>query len=550
MAQDFRKSRMAHFLAKDGDKNLGLVQAARGRPEIDIDATVLEALDCLRVAITVFDGDERLVYCNAHYGYLFRSVPHRPSLLGATYEDLIRMELAGGEIVAPQNEEEFIVRRRRQLLDGDFRPLDIQLTDGRVLELKARRTREDGWIVLWSDATQVRRLLTRLEDTIELSVDAYSYWNEDDRLILCNTAFAQLHGLASAGLATGLTFQELTKLAISNGKFAIDGSETNWLSRRMDAHDAAAGALTISTSSGQSYLVRERAARSGGVVTVLTDISDRQRAESALAEQTRALLRTQKALQKSKTVSKRRASYLADLTRRLDAVEAEADSAKATFLRTMSHELKTPLNAIIGFADLLRSSPDRFTSAQVGEYAGLIHAAGGNLLRLINQILDLTKIASGRYPLRRTSVPVASAIATALDLNDARIAAKSHLVESVVSDIAVEADENALATMIAHLVENAASYTQAGGRIRITASREDDFVRITVADNGPGVAPDDLERIVEPFEQVGRGIADHSAGTGLGLPLVRALAELHGGSLSVESTLGQGLAASVDIPSA
>lgn len=551
--QGFRKADLTSFPAKDGDKALGLVQVARGTPQADIGASVLEALDHLRVAITLFDASERLVYCNTHFNYLFRSLPPFDALIGATYESLVRLEVAGGEISGEHlaDAEHFIAERCRQLRSGDFRPFDVHLADGRVIELKTRKTGGGGRIMLWNDATTTRRLLAHLQDTVELSVDAFAFWDERDRLTLCNSAFAELHAAASPEEAEGLTFSEMIERAIQRGKFAINGSIAAWLDRRLDAHNASAGALTVTTVSGDSYLVRERATR-GGSVTVLTDVSETRRTETALVEQTQALKRTQRALEKSKSVAKRRASYLADLTRRLDAAEAEVDTAKATLLRTMSHELKTPLNAIIGFADLLRATPDRFAPEQIGEYAGLIHKAGDNLLRLINQILDLTKIAAGRYPLRRAPISVASAFANALDLYGGRAADKALTITGpdCAADLLVDADEGALTVMVAQLVENAVNYTQAGGRVALSAARDDGFVRITVADNGPGVAERDLERILEPFEQGGCGTADHSAGTGLGLPIVKALAELHGGSLAVSSLLGEGFTAAIELPAA
>jgi signal transduction histidine kinase len=284
---------------------------------------------------------------------------------------------------------------------------------------------------------------------------------------------------------------------------------------------------------------------------VFTDVTERSRIESALAEQTRALQRTRRALQKTKTEVRRRSSYLADLTRQLDAAEAEADTAKTTLLRTMSHELKTPLNAIIGFSDLLGALPNRFNAEQVSEYAGLIHTAGGNLLRLINQILDLTKISAGRFPLHKNVVPISGALYSAVDAIGARAAAKriAISIEDCGTDLFVDADETALGTMIANLAENAIAFTQAGGEVAICAKRDEDYVCITFIDNGPGVAPEDLARILAPFEQAGRSTSDHSHGAGLGLPLVKSLAELHGGSLAVANGAAGGFVATLELPS-
>ena len=531
-----------------------LAQFSLAGPAEDIAVSVLEALDCLRIAVTLFDSQERLRYCNTHFNYLFRSMPPHESLIGSTYADLIRLEIAGGEIAEPEalDCDAFIARRRQQLIEGVYRPLDIPLANGRVIELKARRTRDGGWIVLWTDVTEARNLFARLEDAIELSADAFAFWDRADRLVLCNTAFAEMHGAQTPASIVSVPFEELIHDAVRRGKFAIDGHCENWIERRLEAHRASAGALTVTTSEGPSYLVRERATRDGGSATVFTDVTERSRIEAALAEQTRALQRTRRALQKTKTEVRRRASYLADLTRQLDAAEAEADTAKTTLLRTMSHELKTPLNAIIGFSDLLGSMPDRYSAAQVSEYAGLIHTAGGNLLRLINQILDLTKISAGRFPLHRAVMPIGSALYSAVDALSGRAADKQIFlsVEDCGADLFVDADENALGIMIANLAENAVAFTHAGGEVTISAKRDDDFISIIVADNGPGVAPEDLARILAPFEQAGRGTTDHSHGAGLGLPLVKSLAELHGGSFALANGVRGGFVATLELPSA
>jgi signal transduction histidine kinase len=333
-------------------------------------------------------------------------------------------------------------------------------------------------------------------------------------------------------------------------RFVTGDDALHWIERRLDAHGAPAGALTVLTPSGDAYLVRERATRDGGRATVFTDITERHRVESALTEQSATLERTRHALIDTQAEARKQAMYLADVTRRLGAAEAEADTAKTALLRTMSHELKTPLNAILGFSDLLRLSADRFSTEQVGEYAGLIHMAGGNLLKLINQILDLTKIAAGRFPLRKRELPVGGVLWAAADAQSERAAEKSIRIEiaGCEGDLVIEADENALNNMIGQLVENAVTFTQNGGEVRVSAVRGDGVVRITIADNGPGVLPDDMARIQEPFEQVGRGTADHIHGAGLGLPLVKGLAEIHGGSLLIDSVAGEGFTATLQLP--
>jgi len=532
--------------------NLAHFPVAYPAPDQSVEPAVLEALDCLRVAVTIFDSDERLIYSNKHFNYLFRSMPRRESLVGLSYEEMIRLEVEGGEIAHDSLADlaDFISHRRSQFREGEYKPFDIHLADGRIIEIKARRTTEGGWIALWGDATQARHLLCRLEDTIELTADAFAFWDRRDRMILCNTVFAELHGHASPEEMAGMSFGDVLSEAVRRGQFSIEGETESWTEQRLEAHRSPAGALSVATASGAVFLVRERATRDGGSATVFTDATDKHRVEVALVEQTRALTAARKAFQKTKTAAKRQASYLADLTRRLSEVETEADTAKTALLRTMSHELKTPLNAIIGFSDVLRSAPDRFQPPQIEEYASLIHRAGGNLLRLINQILDLTKLAAGRYALRRQPVDARASLFAALDINVARAQERGTrvIVEDGQADIRVDADESALSHMVGQLLENAVNFTPTGSEVRLRAVRAGDAVRICVSDNGPGVAEGDLARILEPFEQVGRGTTDHANGAGLGLPLVKALIELHGGSLAIASAPGKGFAATLELP--
>jgi two-component system cell cycle sensor histidine kinase PleC len=514
-------------------------------------APVLEALDCLRVAITIFDSSETLVYANRHFGYLFRSLPR--ALLGRKYEELIRLEISGGEISDPRvlaDPDVFVAERRIQLQDSEFAPRDIALADGRFIEIKARRTPSGFAILLWSDVTAARHHYGRLEDAIALSAEAFAFFDSRDRFVLGNDEYAKLAGVPDAAQLEGQTFTEIVTRAIVSGPFAIEGKIEDWMKHRLEGHRSPAAAYTLTArSSGTAYLVRDRATRDGGRAVVFTDITDEKRVEAALVEQTRALDQTRNALAQSETEARRQATYLADLTTRLDALACEADTTKTTLLRTMSHELKTPLNAILGFSDLMGTMADRLNPDQVREYSALIHQGGTNLLKLLNQIMDLTKMAAGRYELRRTSIDVGAALWLVRENFGPRAEAKSITLNvECPKGIVIEADENAVTAMVTHLIDNAVNFTQEGGAVRVCVERADSHVRVSVSDNGPGVRAADLARILEPFEQAGRGTTDHAAGAGLGLTLVKAFAELQGGRLQIASVAGQGFTAEFELP--
>ena len=216
----------------------------------------------------------------------------------------------------------------------------------------------------------------------------------------------------------------------------------------------------------------------------------------------------------------------------------------------MGHELKTPLNAILGFSDLMMSLADTMSTAQIREYAGLIHHGGINLLKIINQIMDLTKISAGRYDLRRSGVDAGGVLWLARDAFQPRAAQRGITIDADGCPIGlmVDADESVLTSMVHSLLDNAVTFTT-GNRITLSAALNDDGIAVTVEDNGQGVVREDLLRIQEPFEHAGRSeAAQHSKGAGLGLTLVKAFAELHGGWLELESAAGLGFRATIMLP--
>jgi two-component system cell cycle sensor histidine kinase PleC len=524
-------------------------QAVKSRVE-DIDDTgaLQESLDALRSVITIFDANGRLTYANAHLNHLFPSFPPHHTLVGKTYQELIRLEIESGEI-APEalagGIKSFIAGRLSQLKPEEYSPLDVTLTGRRVVEIKARRTGDGRTILLWTDVTAARAQLTRLEEAVALSAEAFAFFDSADRLILANELYAHLCGVKNLNALIGRTFPEIAAQVAYSGRILLDETPEQWLERRLKGHRDPTGAVTIRTNSGEAYLVRDRASADGGRVMVFTDITDKFRAESALAEQ-------QHALANANAHAEQQKSYLADLASRLDAASASVASAKTTLLRTMGHELKTPLNAILGFSDLMMTLADTMNAGQIREYAGLIHHGGSNLLKIINQIMDLTKISAGRYDLRRSGVDAGGVLWLAREAFHARAAQRGIVIDADHCPIGlmVDADETVLTGMVHSLLDNAVAFTT-GNRIKLSATLSDDGIAVSVEDNGKGVVTEDLIRIQEPFEHAGRSeAAQHSKGAGLGLTLVKAFAELHGGWLELESKPGKGFRATLMLPQA
>jgi len=507
---------------------------------------LLAALDCLRIAITILDAQGRLVHANRHLNFIFPVLPPVATLVGETYEELVRRELAGGAIAKAaraNGDEAFIAARLEQLAPGASAPRDLLLSDGQILEIKARRDSHGRTVLLWSDVTQARHHLGRLEEAIGLSADAVAFYDKAERFLMGNDRYAQLAGSTLAELK-GKSITEVVTRAANCGHIIHDQTKKDWLARRLASHRAEASAHTLRATDGTVYLVRTRATPDGGRALVFTDITEKTRAEAALA-------RTEKALADQRSHAERQNTYLADLSQRLDRASAEAEGAKTTLLRAMSHELKTPLNAILGFSDLMGTLADNLSVAQVREYAGLIHQGGVNLLRLVNQIMDLTKLAAGRYELRRAPLAVAQLLHRAGEPYETRAAERGIALDIVdgPAGMKIDADETIVTAMLGHLLDNALAFTQPGGQVCLSVQQEEGRIVLAVADNGPGVPPADIERILRPFEQAGH-VTHHAEGSGLGLTLVKAFAELHGGALTIQTSPGEGFTAKISFPPA
>lgn len=242
--------------------------------------------------------------------------------------------------------------------------------------------------------------------------------------------------------------------------------------------------------------------------------------------------------------------------------EAEyANRAKSNFLAFMSHELRTPLNAVIGFGELMEAEPfGPLGSPRYKHYAGMIVEGGRHLLGVINAILDLTRIESGKFELRREALALNEEVDMAVRL--VRVQAENRQVALTCDEAALRAlpevlaDRSALRQVLLNLIGNAVKFTRPDGQVSITGRQEPrpesgldaDWLRLSVSDTGIGIAPDDLRRLGEPFFQSGPVMARRAEGSGLGLAITRQLVALHGGRLEIESVLGQGTTVSVVLP--
>ncbi len=256
------------------------------------------------------------------------------------------------------------------------------------------------------------------------------------------------------------------------------------------------------------------------------------------------------------------ATLLADAVLRQRAREAEhtarietelASRVKSEFIANMSHELRTPLNTVIGFAKLVSDYEQRRLSGdQIIEYANLIHDAATHLLAVINDILDISKIQSGKYTLdaREVRLPEILDAATAAfkrNATDLGLSLEAHYAPNVPT---VRGDPDKLLQVFNNLISNAIKFTPPGGSVQVTAKLlEDGGAAVSVRDTGVGMTDEEVKLSLTPFAQVDASHSRWREGAGLGLPIAKALVALHGGKLKVQSAKSLGTEVTVYLPS-
>ena len=229
-----------------------------------------------------------------------------------------------------------------------------------------------------------------------------------------------------------------------------------------------------------------------------------------------------------------------------------ASTAKSEFLANMSHELRTPLNAVLGFSEVIKDQMfGRDAIDRYADYASNVHASGSHLLGLINDILDLSKIEAGKWNLRESKFSLRDQAHEALRFIEPQAAQKSlRLTLDAPHEIVLQADERAVRQMLINLLANAVKFTPSQGIITIALRvQREGLAQIAVSDTGVGIAREDLGRVLETFGQGRHDVATcEERGTGLGLPIVRGLAQAHGALLRIESEVGKGTTVIIDFP--
>ncbi len=362
----------------------------------------------------------------------------------------------------------------------------------------------------------------RFREAVESLSDAFALFDPDDRLIFCNRMFHSLNPELSANMRTGMTFEDMVRDNIEHGRIIeATGREEEYVQARMAQHRAPTDeAIPSQRADGRWLLLREKKAPDGSTFLVNTDVTDLKHREDALREE------------------KERAE--------------QANGAKSQFLATMSHELRTPLNAIMGFSEILRSEMfGPLGDGRYQDYAGHIFSSGEHLLDLINDVLDLSRIEAGQYELNFDDINIASIVRSSCEVMRQVARSKGlNLDTSAIGSLpTVRADDRATRQILLNLLSNAIKFTPAGGEVTASACLDSQgCITITVADNGLGIAREDIKMVLLPFSQVDPNNLSTEGGAGLGLSIVNSLVELQGGKLKIDSKLGEGTRVTVLFP--
>jgi len=472
--------------------------------------------------IAVYGPDRRLMLVNAEYRVIMVGAPVE---IGDTLEEVIRRRSDSGEY-GPDDAADVFTQQMG--IDPDrpqFRRR--RRPNGTTIDIRTTPLPDGGHVSVVTDVTLLVTAETELADRAK-SMDAMLanirhgivLWDWQQRIVACNAVAEQLLLAPPGLLVPGRTLEEVITSARDRGNLGVGqvGIDT---AVRLGGQDRSKSHQDQRlTRTGRVLEVRTDPTPGGGFVTTYTDVTNIRQAEEALLQARRSA--------------------------------ESANTAKSRFLAAMSHELRTPLNTVIASAELISRAMDRSGATHILDAAEAAHAAGRQLMSMIDTILDVARLEAGRFDLSEDQVDLCLLVRGCVKQSDASAAAAevSLNVDLPEGLPGVRGDERRLRQALQHLVTNAVKFTGAGGKVCITTQREGSAgnLLLKVADTGVGIAEADLDRVFEPFTQTDTWLSGRFPGSGLGLYVSRALMRAHGGELMLRSRPGEGTTAVMLIP--
>jgi signal transduction histidine kinase len=469
-------------------------------------------LDQLATGVAIFNVDRKLIFYNSAFRSLFEL---DAGMLDQTPTDTAVLDTLRTARKLP---EEHDFRQWKQQLYEAYRAVEPKehmwhLPDGRTLRVVTTPNPEGGATYLYDDVTERLDMHRRYDalikvqsETLDHLAEAVAVFGSDGRVRLHNPAFQRMWKLSPEALDAHPHIEAVTAWCQ-----ALHDDNGVWRSLRntITAIDQREPIVArVERRDGMTIDMTTMPLPDGATLVTFQDVSDTVNVERALVERNEALV--------------------------------AADGIKIEFVHHVSYELRSPLTNIIGFAHFLGDSAFGPLTDKQREYLGYITTSTNSLLALINNILDLATIDAGAMSLTLSDVDIrASMDAAAEGLLDRLVKGNLKLDIRAESGIgSFPADERRLRQILFNLLSNAVGFSPEGETVTLSAERRMNAVVFTVADHGPGIPPDAKDKVFDWFETDSMG-SDHR-GTGLGLSLVRSFVELHGGTVTIDSTLGQG----------
>jgi signal transduction histidine kinase len=488
--------------------------------------------------ICVYGPDRRVAMVNETYNKVMEGAPLQ---IGDTLAGVIRRRAEAGEYGEGEPETVFATQMAFNIARPQIRRRERP--NGTAIDIRTAPLPDGGHISVVTDITALvqaeaesRRRAADMSTMLGSIRHGIMLWDAGRRLVASNPVVAELLDLPPDFLIPGQAESEVIGALSRLGHFGSSAEASPMARRLLELDRSEPFGRELTTRSGRVLYAQSNPAPGGGWVSTFTDITRMRETETALRQ------------------AKERAEA--------------ANQAKSRFLATMSHELRTPLNAIIGFSEALAQESGTASAALVAEFSGEINAAGKQLLSLINLILDVARIDSGRFEPDAEIVDVGGAIGIAVRQVESAARAGAVSIElSIPDDLPkLRGDGRRIAEVLSQLLSNAVKFTEPGGAVTVQAgmvttgpvavgqnpaahtAEADLFVSVT--DTGIGIPEAELERVFEPFTQLDGSLSRRFPGAGLGLFTARAIVTAHGGRLHLTSRPGEGTTAKIILPHA